>query len=373
MVDEFFRRLERWTSHLSDDTVIYHNPIRQWVLAIGLFVLIAVMLRMVNGLVRRRADQRAQRLPYRLFSLVVTLADETRRWFLLIVAAYFASLVLTMPEKARSLVQAIAIAALILQGAIWGSRLITYFIERNARQKLQSDAETVTTLAAVGFLAKVVLWSVALLLILSNIGVDVTALVAGLGVGGIAVALAAQNILGDLFASLSIVLDKPFVLGDAINVGGDSGTVEKIGWKTTHVRATSGEQIIFSNADLLKSRIRNFKRMAERRVAFTIGVTYRTPPEKAEAIPGLIRAAIEAREKVRFDRAHFQKLGDSALIYEAVYFVTISDYGLFMDIQQAINLTLLRQFAAEGIEFAYPTQTLIVERGGKSTEDESAG
>ena len=197
-----------------------------------------------------------------------------------------------------------------------------------------------------------------LLLILENVGVDVTALIAGLGVGGIAVALAAQNILGDLFSSMSIVLDKPFVLGDFIIVGDMMGTVEKIGLKTTRVRSLSGEQLIFSNSDLLGSRIRNFKRMQERRIVFSIGVAYDTPAEKLTAIPGMLRAAVEAQEPVRFDRAHFAKFGDSALIYEVVYFVLKPDYNLSMDIQQAINLRLFREFADRQIEFAFPTQTL---------------
>ncbi len=172
-----------------------------------------------------------------------------------------------------------------------------------------------------------------LLLALDNLGVDVTALVAGLGVGGIAVALAVQSILGDLFASLSIVLDKPFVIGDFIIVGDLLGTVENVGIKTTRVRSLSGEQLIFSNADLLNSRIRNYGRMYERRVVFTVGVTYDTPRHKLE---------------------------DFSLDFETVYYVQDPAYNLYMDIQQAINLELYQRFADEGIEFAYPTQTLFL-------------
>jgi small-conductance mechanosensitive channel len=246
--------------------------------------------------------------------------------------------------------------AVILQAAIWGNVLMDYSIQRYVERNKVSDAARVTTMSALAFLGKLVLWTVALLLILENLGVDVTTLIAGLGVGGIAVALAAQNILGDLFASLSIVMDKPFVLGDFITVGEFQGTVENIGLKTTRLRSLSGEQLVFPNSDLLTSRIRNFKRMQERRVVFTIAVTYDTVPSQLREIPELLKSAITSQEQTRFDRAHLQKLGDSALIFEAVYFVTIPDFVRYMDIQQQINLRLLDEFASRMIKFAHPTQ-----------------
>jgi small-conductance mechanosensitive channel len=217
-------------------------------------------------------------------------------------------------------------------------------------------------IGALGFIVQMGLWSAVVLLALDNLGVDITALVAGLGVGGVAVALAVQNILGDLFASLAIVLDKPFVLRDFIIVGDLLGTVEHIGLKTTRVRALSGEQLIFSNADLLSSRIRNFGRMFERRVVFQIGVTYQTPRGKLEAIPGIIRDAITAQDGTRFDRSHFAAYGDFSLNFESVYYVLSPDYNRYMDIQQAINLRIHERFEAEEIEFAYPTQTLFLAR-----------
>ena len=197
-------------------------------------------------------------------------------------------------------------------------------------------------------------------MILDNLGFNITALVASLGIGGIAVALAVQNILGDIFASLSIALDKPFVIGDFIIVEDVLGTVEYIGLKTTRLRSLSGEQIVFSNVDLLKSRIRNYKRMFERRVVFTIGVVYQTAHATLERIPALVRSIVEQQPKTRFDRAHFKEYGDSALVFEVVYFVLDSDYNIYMDIQQAINLAIFRRFQVKGIEFAYPTRTLHV-------------
>jgi small-conductance mechanosensitive channel len=233
-------------------------------------------------------------------------------------------------------------------------------IGRYVRQKRETDAAAVTTVSALGFVGKFLLWSFAALLALENLGVNVTALVAGLGIGGIAVALAAQNVLGDLLASLSIVLDKPFVLGDFIIVDDRAGSVEQIGLKTTRLRSLSGEQLIFSNNDLLKSRIRNFKRMQERRVAFTVGAAYDTPRDKLRRIPAILREAIEAQPETRFDRAHFKELGSYALNFEVVYYVLKPEYNLSMDIQQSVNLTVLERFAAEEIELAFPTQTVYV-------------
>ena len=206
------------------------------------------------------------------------------------------------------------------------------------------------------------MWSIVLLLALDNLSIDVTALVTGLGIGGIAVALAAQNILGDLFASLTIVLDKPFLLKDFLIVNEFLGTVEHIGLKTTRLRSLTGEELVFSNADLLNSRIRNYGRMFERRVVFSLGVVYQTPRDKLAKIPDIIRSAIEAQEKTRFDRAHFKDFGAYALNFEAVYYVLVPDYNVYMDTQQAINFYIHEQLEAEGIEFAYPSQTVYVVR-----------
>ncbi|MBT8088325.1 MAG: mechanosensitive ion channel family protein, partial [Gammaproteobacteria bacterium] len=234
-------------------------------------------------------------------------------------------------------------------------------------QQLEEDAGAVAAMDIVSFLVRVAIWTVVVLVALDNLGVNITALVAGLGVGGIAVALAAQNIIGDLFASLSIVLDKPFVLGDFLVIDGLAGTVESVGLKTTRVRSLSGEQLVFSNNDLLNSRIRNFGRMQERRVPFSIGVTYQTPAEKLEQIPRIVEDILSHQDGARFDRAHFQKFGDFSLLFEIVYYVESSDYTLFMDIQQAINMEIFRRFEEAGIDFAYPTQSIFLNRDDTST------
>jgi len=230
---------------------------------------------------------------------------------------------------------------------------------------MNQDTSSATTITFLGFIARLILWVIVLLLILDNLGVNITGLVAGLGIGGIAVALAVQNILGDLLASLSIVLDKPFVIGDFVVVDSLSGTIEHIGLKTTRIRSLSGEQLIFSNNDLLKSRIRNYKRMEERRIVFGFGVVYQTPMEKLTFIKTIVGDIIKKQENARLDRVHFKEYGDSSLNFEVVYFVAKPDFNLYMDVQEAINLEIFRRFQEEGIEFAYPTRTLYLQNDAK--------
>lgn len=333
------------------------DAVEKWLLALAVFLIAVVALRLVKGFSARHGRTWAEKWHSPLALGVAELPDCTRFWFLLILAAYLGSLPLGLKAEPRNTVM---IVALVLQGAIWGSALLGFVVSQYVRRQMERDAAVATTVSMIGFLGKLVLWSLALLLILQNAGIDVTALVAGLGIGGIAIALAAQNVLGDLFASLSIVLDKPFVLGDFIIVDQHMGTVEHIGVKTTRLRSLSGEQLIFSNADLLKSRISNYKRMRERRVVFTVGVTYETPLEKLSALSAALGDIVRAQGRVRLDRAHFKSFGDSALVFEVVYYVLDADYNVYMDVQQAINLALVEHFQRQGIEFAYPTQTIYL-------------
>lgn len=342
------------------NAMYYGNTVRAWLFAFLLMAVVVVVLRLLTGVILRRLSAFAKKTKTELDDLVANLIARTKLFFLFIVSIYFATFVLTLPQAARRAIGTVAMLALLIQAAIWASAFISFWLRRQMKRKLEEDAATATTFSALGFLIKLIVWSAVLLLVLDNLGVDITTLVAGLGVGGIAVALAVQNILGDLFASLSIILDKPFVIGDFIIVGDLLGTVEKIGLKTTRIRSLYGEQLVFSNNDLLQSRIRNYKRMFERRIVFHFGVTYQTPYEKLAAIPDMVREIVEAQEKVRFDRAHFKEYGNSSLNFEVVYYVKLPDYNVYMDIQQDINLAIYKRFEDEGIDFAYPTQTIYV-------------
>ncbi len=218
-----------------------------------------------------------------------------------------------------------------------------------------------TNVNAIIVVSKVLVWGMGLVFLLDNLGFKISAVVTGLGIGGVAMALAAQAVLKDLFSFVAIMFDRPFEVGDFIIVGDFMGAVEHIGIKTTRIRSLSGEQLVFANSDLTDSRIRNYKRMQERRVLFKLGVTYDTGLDQVKEIPGLIRKIIEATDKTRFDRSHFSSFGDFSLNFETVYYVLGSDYTLFMDIQQGINFALKEEFGQRGIEFAFPTQTLYLE------------
>jgi small-conductance mechanosensitive channel len=286
--------------------------------------------------------------------------DSTRLWLFLPLAVFAGASVLQIPARLDRLLENFAMVGVLAQLAVWANRLLAYWLARRMLEKRATDPESATTVTLIGFIARAFVWTLALLLALDQLGFDVTALVAGLGIGGVAVALALQNILGDLFASAAIVLDKPFVVGDFIVVGELAGTVEKVGLKTTRVKSLSGEQLVFANAQLLGSQIRNYKRMQERRIAFAIGVTYRTPLEKLRALPGWLKAAVEAQSEARFDRAHFKAYADFSLGFEVVYYVLSADYAVYMNVQQSINLAIFEKLAAEGVQFAYPTRTLYV-------------
>lgn len=352
---EWFRWIPEWE--------LFGQSAARWLFAVAVLFAAAIGLRLLKSIFERRIRKLAERTQTTWDDTVVAILGRTRWWFILILAAYAASRVLVLADQ--TIINTIAILTLLLQTAVWGNVLISDRITRYVTRSREEDPAGVTTVSALAFVAKLVLFSVLALLALDNLGIDVTALIAGLGVGGIAVALAVQNILGDLFASLSIIFDKPFVIGDFVVVGELMGNVETIGIKTTRIRSLSGEQLVFANSDLLQSRIRNFKRMYQRRVVFAVGVTYQTPRTVVEQIPGIIRDVVESQADVRFDRAHFQKFGNFSLDFETVYYVLTPDYNRYMDTQQAINFALMERFEQLGIEFAYPTQTLFLERNTK--------
>jgi len=351
---------DRWLNLLS--YTLAGNAVKEWLSAVVVAVLVYLLMRIFIRVGVARLALLAQGTTTQWDNAATEALSRTRGLFLIVIALFAGSLVLVLPDRVRHVIYSAASIALIIQGGLWVNLAVLHWLEHEGQRRRRVDPATVTTVSAVAFVGRLVLWSLVVILLLDNLGLDVTALVAGLGVGGIAVALAVQNILGDLFASLSIVLDKPFAVGDFLIIDEHMGAVENVGLKTTRVRSLSGEQLVFSNADLLKSRIRNFGRMFERRVVFKIGVTYQTPRDKLQRIPAMIREAIQRQDKVRFDRSHFQAYGDYALTFETVYYVLSPDYNQYMDIQQAINLEIHEAFEAEGIEFAYPTQTLFLQR-----------
>jgi small-conductance mechanosensitive channel len=349
-------------------TEFLNNPVWRWLLAFLVTLIALFVIYMIRRWILRYLKPKALATTTKLDDAAILVVRKTTFLFILIVSILIGSLFLSLPIEATRIIHLIILIALSIQVAIWGNALIKFWIEDVGRTTDTSSKTTSSAFGIISFFARLVLWCGILLWLLSNLGVNITALVAGLGVGGVAIALAVQSILGDVLNSISIVLDKPFEVGDFIIVDNHMGTVEHIGIKTTRVRSLQGEQIVFSNTDLIQSRIQNFKRMQERRVLFSFTVTYQTSADKLAAIPGMVREVIASIEKTRLDRVHFKSFGDSALVYEVVYYVGTQDYNVFMDIQQKINLGLYRRFEAEEIDFAYPTQTLYVNMMGGNEE-----
>lgn len=293
--------------------------------------------------------------------LLLTLTRGTRRWILFAFAIYFATWLLVLKPNMHALTGKLAIMFAAIQIALWGQLILQHLIQKHLEDEHSKDATVATAFGLLNFALRVVLFTTVGLIVLSNFGVDITALITGLGIGGVAVALALQNVLGDLFASLTIVLDKPFVVGDFVTVGDITGTIEKVGIKTTRVRSLSGEEVIFSNNDILQSRIRNLQRLTQRRVVLTLGVTYGTKKSQLTAINNMVKKSIEAEPQVRFDRVFFVNFGQSSLDIEAVYWVLTPDHTAFLEAQQNINFRILEGLEEMHVSFAFPTRQIFIQ------------
>ena len=346
------------------EQVYFGNTLLQWSSSLGVVLLTLLAFQIVKTVGIRRLRKLAEKTATNFDEFIMELIASTKFLLLMLLSVFAGSLMIDMPDSARVYLRSVAIISFLLQTTLWGNRLIGYALNRFTQERL--DAEDPGSTTAAGFvstLARIVFISLMTLVGLATVGFDINALVAGLGIGGIAIALAVNGILQDLFGSLTIALDKPFVVGDFITVDDFSGTVENVGLKSTRLRSNTGEQLVMSNSDLLSSRLRNYKRMVERRGTMNLGVTYDTPAEKLEAIPGMIQEILETEKLARFDRAHFSSFGDFAVNFVVVYWMLTPEYGDFMDTTQSINLKVVRRFSEEGIEMAFPTQTIHVDRG----------
>lgn len=340
-----------------------NNSMTTWIISVVVLIVVAILLRWLKKIIQNRLSSSNRTDNGSTGKFFAALLQRTGSLFILALAVYAGSLTLTLPVQIHTFLRTGMIVITLLQVAFWGTSLIDFLINRRLEVDESDQAAQATSLNALKLVAKIVMWTLVVLLILENLtGIKIDALIASLGITGVAVALAVQNILGDLFASLSIAIDKPFVIGDLINIDTFTGTVEHIGLKSTRVRSINGEEVIFSNSDMLNSRIRNFKNLERRRVVFPVGVIYQTSHEKLEKIPSIIKEIIDDLEGVTLDRAHLAGFGDFSINFEVAYFIESPDYIRYMDLQQAINLELYRRFSQENIEFAYPTQTVILDK-----------
>lgn len=336
-------------------------------LAITLGVAVAAMfIKWDVSLIRQRTRETS------LAYVFLGASDRLSAMTFLVVGAAIGLAVTGAPSRVIDAVWYVLGLVLIIQIAAIVRGLLVDLVQRRALKRSDKRSAVWNGIAIIKWAISTFIWSAALLLLLDNAGVDITALIAGLGIGGIAIGLAAQGLFSDLFAGVSILFDKPFQRDDLIEFGDFIGTVSKIGLKTTRVRSLSGEEVIIRNTNLLDETIRNYQRLNERRWLFRIGVTYQTSADLLEQIPHWIKDLIDDTENARFERAHFAGFGDSAMEFEIVCHAQSMDYAVFMDVRQAVNVGLVRKFADEGVEFAYPTRTLMIAREDGSVIDPSS-
>jgi|SRR5581483_5179934 len=353
-----------------------HNELADWLVAALTFFVTLTVLPVVRGFVRarrRRSAEQGRPQVHTAIDLTMLLVSRTSRLFLLAVALYFASRDLVFAPRIERVLTIAIVAVFWLQVGLWAMTAVRFAIDLRRSRSAGLDALLTSSMDVILFSAGLLVWTMVLLLALDNLGVQIKPLLAGLGIGGIALALAVQTVLSDLLASMSIALDKPFGIGDFLTLGDYQGTVEHIGVKSTKLRSISGEQIVIANADIVKARVRNYGRMRERRAVFQFGVNYDTPVEALAAIPAEVRRIVEAQSNTRFDRCHFLTFGDTALQFELVYFVTRSEFNVYADIQQAVNLAVLERFRALRVQLAAPTRAIVyVENPGAAPPSQSS-
>lgn len=359
-------KLQQWL-----ETPFLGNPAGSWLLALFTFAGIVLGEWVLRKVVVRRLRVLARKTETEWDDFLTGFL--TRRINSIVAAGigiYAGSFWLTVPELVDRLIYILFIASVTIYGALFVIALIDFLLMRRllpAVEEKVSDIELRarrTLFRTISVIVKVLIWPLVVIIILDNLGYDVTGLLAGLGVGGLAIGLALQNVLQDVIASFSIQIDKPFVVGEFIKVGDKMGTVEHIGIKTTRIRSLTGEELSIPNRVLTDSIIHNYGRLEERRATFKIGIIYETPVEKVQKVPEILREAVESVELTRFDRAFFVAFGDFSLDFELVFWVRTSSYNEYLTRVQEVNLNIMRRFAEEGIEFAYPTQVIYV-RGGE--------
>lgn len=340
----------------------WNNTVLEYLIFLGSLAASVVAIMILKRVIIKRFTKWAEKTPTALDDMILRASKKYLLPLLYIGALYLNTKWLTLSAGVARAIDIVALALVMMLGAAVVSAAFVYLFNK-ALEKRQNKIDKLAV-RWIGVVIKAAIWVCALLLFLENIGADITPLIAGLGIGGIAVAFAMQAVLEDLFSFVTIFFDRPFELDDFIIVDDLMGTVEHIGIKTTRLRSISGEQLIFSNKDLTNSRVHNYKRMENRRVVFSLGVTYSTPLSRMKEIPELIKGIIEGTNDTKFDRAHFKEFGDSSLKFEVVYFVLSQDFNLYMDVQQSINFAIKEEFEKRGIKFAFPTRTLYVQNEG---------
>lgn len=339
---------------------LYGNSVRSLFIAITIFIGGILVLKVFQVFILRKLRRVAAHTRTKWDDEIVAIVSTLRPHVYTLISAYIALRWLRLPAEANKLINIVFLVLVTWESIQIAQRLIVFAVRGHLAKDKDEARKNASVIRTINFFVKLGLWTMALLLILQNLGIDVTSLIAGLGIGGVAIALAAQNILSDLFSSFSIYFDKPFVVDDFIQVGSHSGTVKNIGLKTTRLQALQGEELVISNKELTSSRIQNFGKMKKRRVVVTLGLEYDTPTEKLKQVPSWVKHIIDTTDGTDFDRAHFKEFSASSLDIEIVYYVTSGDYALHMDTLQNVNLAIKEKFEKECLSMAYPTQTVYV-------------
>jgi small-conductance mechanosensitive channel len=343
-------------------------PAADWLIAAIVGVTVWAGLWILRDLIASRYKKYSNAKNPTLIRLIAYLIGNTKQILFFAIALDVARESLTLPDRIEHAVSNTVMILILIQVGLWAGRAVRFYLEIKELER-GADRVFAGSLDIISFVARMLIWSLLVLVALDNLGVNITALLAGLGVGGVAVALALQNVLGDLFASLSIALDKPFVIGDNLTIDTFIGKVEHIGIKTTRLRSESGEQIILSNADILKSRVRNFGRLSQQRILATIRLAYGTPAEKLKAMPRLLESIVREHEQARFERCHLKTLGESSFQFELSYFVQQPAVNSMLDLQQAVNFRIIDELKRLGVDFAYPTQLVVLDRHRPAPEE----
>ena len=347
--------------------VYFGNTILKYAEALGIFILGIIVIKIFRIIVLSRLKKWAAKTKTTVDDFIVIGMQKSVVPVLYFGSLYVALSYLKFSPGARNIINIAAIFVVTFYAVRLITSVMDFSIVSYASKQEDAGERKAKQLKSISTLAKLLVWGVGLIFLLDNLGINISAVVAGLGIGGIAVALAAQAILGDLFSYFIIFFDRPFEIGDFIIVDDKTGTVEHIGIKSTRIRALSGEQLVLSNTDLTSSRIHNYKKLQRRRVVFQLGVIYETSAEKLRVIPEIVKNIIVEAENAEFDRGHFKSYGDFSLNFEFVYYVLSADYTVYMDIQQDINLKIFDAFEKEGIVFAYPTQMVYVNKADGDT------
>ncbi len=360
MLENFIQQ-QSWKHYL--DWTLWGNSGVDYFQALILFVGLSLTFKVFQVIILHRLEKLSQKTSTDLDDFLVGLVKSIKPPLYFLLALFLAIKSLQFTNSWEKIIAVILLIILIYQAIIIISQAIDYIVFKLSTGTTKDNEKDKEVVYLLGKIAKGTVWVIAVLIVLDNMGINITSVVAGLGIGGIAVAMAVKDVLSDLIASISIYMDKPFKVGERVKVGTESGTVKSVGIKTTRIKTLSGEELVVPNKQLAESQIKNLKKMDKRRVKFTLGVVYGLPANKIESIPSIIKTIIETEggDEVEFSRSHFATYGDFSLNFETVYFVKSNDYGVYMDIQQKINLAIYKKFEEENIEFAYPTQVVYVQ------------